>query len=433
MPLRRAIPGLALVWGTSLVPVLLWLLARPPADRIATWQTAAGSLSKVLGFVGLALMAWAVILAARFRVLERLFDGLDRAYRHHHVIGGTAFVLLLLHPTLLALRYASVSMPRAARLWLPTTEDWPLLLGQVALYLMIPALVATFFAGLRHVAFVRMQQLLGILVVPATLHVLLISGDTREFWPLRVYVLLLSGVAVASYVYHPLLTRLLSRRHAYVVERVRALSSDVTEVVLAPRRRLLPFVPGQFGFLSVETEELAGEAHPFSIASSPREARVRFLVKHLGDWTSALVGLKPGSLATIDGPYGTFSHRYARSRRQTWVAGGIGIAPFMAMAASLDDAPRYEVDLWYGYRGGDAVFVPELQELARTHRDLRVFPVAEETDGFITAAMLQARSPLAGREILLCGPRGMMTALHEQLLAAGVPDERIHYEDFAFQ
>ena len=433
MRLGRAVPGWALVWGTSLLPLVLWLLARPPADRIATWPTAVGSLSKALGFVGLALMAWAVILAARFRVLERLFGGLDRAYRHHHLIGGTAFVLFLLHPTLLAVRYASVSMPRAARLWLPSPDDWPLLFGQVALYLMIPPLLATLFGGLRHVPFVRMQQLLGLLVVPAALHVLLIPGDTHEFWPLRAYVLLLLGAAVASYVYHPMLTRLLSRHHAYVLEGVRALSPDVTELILAPRRRLLPFVPGQFGFLTIETEALEGEAHPFSIASSPREARIRFVVKHLGDWTTALAGVAPGSLATIAGPHGTFSHRFARSRRQTWVAGGIGVAPFLAMASSLDGAPAYEIDLWYGYRGEDAVFVSELRELARTHRGLRVYPVAEETDGFITAARLAAESPLKGRDVLLCGPHGMMEALREQLHDAGVPDDRIHYEDFAFQ
>lgn len=414
------------------VSLLFWLAARPFEDRVATWSTGIGSLSKALGFVGIALMAWAVILAARLRLLEHLFGGLDRAYRHHHLIGGVAFILVLLHPTLMALRYASVSMTRASHLWLPTIQDWPLLWGQVALYLMTLALLATFFGRLRHVAFVRMQQLLGILLVPAFLHVATIRGDTRDFWPLRAYLLLLVGGAAAAYVYHPVLTRLLTSRRRYRVESVRALSSDVTELILVPAGRLMAFIPGQFAFITLHAVPPGDEAHPFSIASAPRASRLRFVVKHLGDWTSALPAVTSGTIATIEGPYGEFSHRFGRSTRQIWIAGGIGIAPFLSMATSLDDTPRYTIDLWYGHRGSDP-FLDELRSYQAGIRGLRVFTVDEEQDGFITGAMLEARSGVAGTDVFICGPHQMMQSLREQLAELGVAEDRVHYEDFSFQ
>lgn len=435
MLFRRSRPasGLVLIWVTSVLPVALWLMARPVDERVATWHTALGSVSKALGLVGLTLMAWAVVLAARLRLLEHFFGGLDRAYRHHHVVGGVAFILLLLHPTLLAARYASVSMERAARLWVPDIEDGPLLYGQVALYLMIPSLLATLFGHLRHTAFVRTQQVLGVLLIPAALHVLLIRGDSRSFWPLRSYLILVTGMAFLAYIYHPILTRFLTSRHRYVVKQVHALAPDVTELIVAPQSRLLAFIPGQYAFLTVHAEALGEEAHPFSLASSPREADIRFVIKHLGDWTTELARVPAGTRATIEGPYGTFSHRHGRSHRQIWVAGGIGIAPFLSMARSLDEPPRYSVDLWYGVRDDDDPFLPELVELARTRQNLRVFPVREDPDGLITAEMLDARSGLDGKEILLCGPQAMMDSLREQLMKRGVAESEIHYEDFSFR
>jgi predicted ferric reductase len=425
--------GHALVWITSAIPLALWLAARPLEERVATWQTTVGSASKALGLLGLTLLAWAVILAARLRPLERAFDGLDRAYRQHHLVGGAAFVLILLHPTLLAARYASVSLDRAAGLWLPTAEDWPLTLGQLAVYPMVPALVATIFVRVRHRTFVWSQRLLGILLIPAAAHVLLIRGDARDFLPLRAYLLALVAVAVLAFVHHPLLSSTLARRHRFRLRRIRLLGDDVTELVLAPVGRSMHFVPGQFVFLRLADEHLGGEPHPFSIASAPTESDVRLVVKRLGDFTSRLPEAHEGSDATLEGPYGTFSYRHWPTERQLWIAGGIGLAPFLGMARSLAGGPGHRVDLWYGHARTDDPFLAELQELERAVPGLRVFAVCEADDGFIDAKRIEQASGLEDREILLCGPHAMMEALRGQFLERGVRASRIHYEDFAFR
>ncbi len=140
-----------------------------------------------------------------------------------------------------------------------------------------------------------------------------------------------------------------------------------------------------------------------------------------------------GAGATLEGPYGTFSYRHWANANQIWVAGGIGIAPFLGMARSLDAANRYRVDLWYGFADEDDSLLAETIELGSRTRGLRVMPVCEATDGLINADLIDSRSGLAGKEILLCGPRDMMEALGTQFIDRGVPAARIHYEDFAFQ
>jgi predicted ferric reductase len=49
------------------------------------------------GVVGIGLMTVAVILSARPRRLERLFDGLDKTYRLHKWTGIVAFVVCAFH------------------------------------------------------------------------------------------------------------------------------------------------------------------------------------------------------------------------------------------------------------------------------------------------------------------------------------------------
>ncbi len=96
-------PGGYLTVIIALTPVILWLIAMP-----LDWDGAQNifqSLGKLAGLAGMALFAWAVILSARFKIYNRMFHGLDNTYRAHHNIGSIAFILLLLHPLFLTIRY----------------------------------------------------------------------------------------------------------------------------------------------------------------------------------------------------------------------------------------------------------------------------------------------------------------------------------------
>jgi predicted ferric reductase len=154
----------------------------------------------------------------------------------------------------------------------------------------------------------------------------------------------------------------------------------------------------------------------------------------VGDYTRALRGLEEGAEAVVEGPYGSFSHRSVPGREQIWLAGGIGVTPFLSMARSLRYANEPAVDLYYCVEHAEeAHFLDELQAVAARRGDFRVFLVPRDEVGFLTAERLARESgDLAARDILICGPPAMIESLRSQLRARGVPGERIHAEEFGF-
>ncbi len=413
-----------------LVPVLLWALAHPLAERFATPASALKSLANIAALVGTVAFAVALVLGSRLRVVERLFVGLDRMYRAHRFLGLVAVSLAALHALLLVLSRALLSGVSAWTLFTPGA-GWKIFVGVVALAGLLAGLALTLFARMRHETFVRVQKSLGIVFLIASVHVFVVSGTKASSRPLTVYLALLTVLALVAFARRSLFGRLLIRRHLYRVEGVNRLAQDAVEIVLAGKGDSLRFQPGQFVF--VRFAELGGEAHPFSITSAPDEAALRLVVKALGNHTRVLMDLPPGGSAELEGPYGTFSHIALANSRQVWIAGGIGITPFLSMARSLDGTGQ-EIDLYYCTEASDqAYFLKELFQVADRNPRVRVIPIRKVDLGRLSADDIEAASrDLPEKDILICGPPAMIRNLTGQLRARGVPRARIHYEDFNF-
>ncbi len=433
---RRALPpttpllaSLAILLG---VLAVLWVQARPFSSRLVNRPAAFGAVSGAMSLVGTVLLSSTIVLSARLRIVERSAGGLDRVYRFHHRLGAVSFSLLALHPALLAWRYAQVSWSRAAELWRPDPGDLALLSGQVALYGMAIGMAITMFSTVRHQVLLWTQRMLGVLFLPAVYHVFRVGGDVGSSTALRSYVGAIVAAGVVALVVHTVAGRFLTPHYRYVVDSVRALNPQITEITLHPAGRSMPFVAGQFAFLRFADQPIGAEAHPYSMASPPTDATVRFTIKHLGDYTAHIEEVARGAPAIIEGPYGRFSHRYVRGKRQAWIAGGIGIAPFLAMAAALDTGCA--VTLFYGYADdGPPAILTELADLAARRPNLDLVLVDQHRDGIIDVTALRARlGTLDGIEFLLCGPPPMLHALQHQLDDAGVPSRRIHFEEFDF-
>ncbi|WP_197283509.1 ferredoxin reductase family protein [Mycobacterium sp. Marseille-P9652] len=415
--------------------VLLWLRAQPLSSRVVDLPTALSALGSLAGLAGTVLLAAAIVLSARLRLIESAAGGLDRAYRLHHRIGSLAFALVALHPTLLAWGYAQFSWKRAARLWSPFNVPATLIAGQVALTLLTVAIVITLYVRVRHQVLIWLQRLLGLAFLPAAYHALYVGGDVSTNPALCRFMQLVIGVGLAALVVHSLLGRWLARHYTFEVSQITMLTGNITEVLLRPVRRPMPFVPGQFGYLRFTHQPIGGEPHPFSIASAPTAPQLRFVIKDVGDYTHQIGGeVRLGARAVVEGAYGRFSHRFVRGHRQVWIAGGIGVAPFLSMAASLRGG-GYDVDLFYCYpTQGQAPFLDELLARAATTPGLRVHAVEEDREGLLTAKQIAARiGSLQGREFLLCGPVAMMEALRQQLHHEGVTHARIHVEELAYR
>lgn len=160
---------------------------------------------------------------------------------------------------------------------------------------------------------------------------------------------------------------------------------------------------------------------------------MRFSIKQLGDYTNAVSDLSENTEILIDAPYGTFSNQIVNAPRQIWVAGGIGITPFLAMSASLTGTGQ-KVDLYYSCKNqAEAVYLDELQKNAKQYDSLTLIPFFTDTAGFLTAEYIQAHSTGLGAatQYLVCGPPTMMKAMRSQLRSLGVPNRSIHTEEFS--
>ncbi len=134
-------------------------------------------------------------------------------------------------------------------------------------------------------------------------------------------------------------------------------------------------------------------------------------------------------------PYGMFDYTLGRAH-QLWIAGGIGIAPFLSWLAALDPQDPYRIDLFYSAStAADAVYLAELRAAERRLGSLlRVHPVFTRAEGQLTGEKVAALAEVSpDTHAFLCGPSAMVDALSRDLHRAGVPREHIHAEHFAFR
>jgi predicted ferric reductase len=250
----------------------------------------------------------------------------------------------------------------------------------------------------------------------------------------------LATAGIAAWVYRSLLGNLLVRRRKYRVAAVNQLDDFVTEIEMEPRDKPLAHSAGQFLFVNFREPFsaqfppfLRNQFHPFSITSAPGEPRLRITVKAVGDYTRALRALAPGGETVVEGPYGSFSSRDVPNERQIWIAGGIGVTPFLSMARSLNGAEP-AVDFYYCVEHEpEAHFLDELRLIEAERDDFRVVVVPRDTDGFLSAGRLaDENADLLASDVLICGPPAMIDNLRSQLRARGLAGERIHAEEFGF-
>jgi predicted ferric reductase len=440
-----------------LVPVVLWATARPLETRFTDAATTFTSIAVGLGLAGVSAFALNLVLGARFAVIDEFFGGLDKMFRVHQWNGRVAFLLLLGHATLIVASRVTQSVSEALRLFTPSA-GWTILFGVLALAAMTVAIVLTLYVRLNHEVFVYVQRAFGFVFVLAALHVFRTPG-TKAFSPVLTYYLAgLSAAGLASFAYRSLLDNVLVKRHDYRVADVRPLDETVTEIVMTPVDRPLVFKPGQFLFVtfysdalsrnlhpfSMESEgqsaimtvrpgEIREQFHPFSISSTPHDRELKVVFKEVGDYTHAMRSLEKGAWARVEGPYGAFSHLNIRNPRQVWIAGGIGITPFLSMARSLGDS-GHEIDFYYSMRSiRNAYLLAEFLQIGERLSNFTVIPYPEDEFGFLSADVIEERTDdLTARDIMICGPPPMIDALRAQLYSKGVPKAHVHYEKFGF-
>lgn len=378
--------------------------------------------------MGLALFSVTLFLNTRLRFLENYFGGLNRVYIAHHNLGGLAFILLLFHPLFTVAKYLLISTNAAA--FLLPGKDIYVTLGSVGLLSMMLLLIFTFYIKLPYHVWKITHKFLGVTFVFGILHSFLIPSDISNYPPLKIYMLLLLSMGIFSVIYRTVLGKYLIKKSEFLVESVKKLEDEIWEINLTPKEQLFKFSPGQFVFISFKSKQLSSESHPFSICSSHREQNLKLSVKNLGDFTSQIGKLEKGDLVFIEGPFGFFSSEKYPGKNQIWVAGGIGITPFLSMARSFKN--EIHVDLFYQVRQeNETIAIEELKNIAKNNNNFHLFTHFSAVNGRLTTEnILKISGNLIGKEIFICGPVPMMKSLRDQFLQLRVKGENIHSEEF---
>lgn len=426
--------GIPVLFVVLAVTVVLWGFAKADTGAVGFVR----SLAQLSALLAATLAVLNYVLAARARSIERLFGGLDKMYGVHRLVGGGAFLFMLYHPIFLALNVLP-NWSLALRYFIPG-GNLAYTLGIIALALFIVLIVLTIFARLPYHWWKRTHILMGIPLVFVGFHTFIVPSDASGFWPLTAWMALLFAAAGVAVIYRRFLYTRFGPRHTYTVQNVARLGS-ITEVRLAPHGAPLSFVPGQFVFVSFRSARVTPEKHPFTISSAPSSPELRLSMKSLGDWTAGLAALSFGTDAVVYGPYGVFGERAFRGTGdQVWIAGGIGITPFLGIAAARANAPETKgmAHLFYCTKTKEeAVYLRELEDIAARTGTFRVTSHVSDEEGFLTAerALTAAGVPVDGRRnvpVFLCGPKPMTDGLIEQLEACGVAGKNIIREDFSF-
>jgi predicted ferric reductase len=393
---------------------------------------------RAAGILGLLLLLLAAVLSARIPRLDRWFGGLTDLWQVHHVLGGISLVLLMAHPLLLSLAAgAAADTPAAAvDVLFPPGLDWATWTGWISLVLMMVFLAPSFaFFGRPH--YERWKKLHR-LAAPAVVFALIHAAQFGALLPEPAYRAVLGGfglAALASLIWHLGLARRFARLH-YRVERVISIANNVVELALVPTgKRTLEYEAGQFVYLTPLDRELSaghGEEHPYTLTSAPEEPHLSVAIKSLGDATRAIQTIRPGSPVRIDGPFGYLFPGRSK-RNQIWIAGGIGIAPFLGRIRHL------------AYAGSERdihlIYCVQDEARARFAEELNAF--ADSIDWFaLHLHLFYSRGPLdrsflldccpdtAGREAFVCGPPPLDRLARRLLRETGIPRRLIHHESF---
>jgi ferredoxin-NADP reductase len=207
------------------------------------------------------------------------------------------------------------------------------------------------------------------------------------------------------------------------------------------------FKAGQFidlvlpGILPDGSDELV---HTFSIASSPSFEKI-IIATRMRDtaFKRALSSLAIGAKVRIKGPMGNFTLHKNAMRPAVFLAGGIGIVPFLSIISDLAFNRRQTpISLFYANRVlEDAAFLHMIWEIEWSANNFNFIPTLTRVGssntswrgetGHITAEML-CRHPCRLHDAIcyVAGPPKMVAAARVALNAAGVDDDDIRTEEF---
>jgi predicted ferric reductase len=395
------------------------------------------SIANFLGLHAALIMMLQLILVARLPWLDRRI-GMDRLTSWHRWVGFSLLWTVVLHATFAVLGFARLDGVSPARTFLNLAGVVASLLGMCAAAIIISIAVVSLRYARRRLQYetwhaVHVYLYLAVLI--ALVHQFLEGTIFRSsalaaayWWTLWSLVLI---ALIGGRMVMPLW------RNAYHQFRVVAVvpeSDDVVSVHITGRHLdRLPARAGQFFIWRFLGHGRWWQANPFSLSAAPNGRSLRLTAKAVGSASAGLRHVPVGTRVFAEGPYGAFTSLQQTKDATLLIAGGVGVTPIRAL---LEESAGSVVVLYRVRTMADAVLLDELRELARA-RDAQVHVLTGRTGAGsppsspLDAHHLMAMVPdIADRDVFVCGPPAMTSAVLRSLRALNVPRLQVHAERF---
>lgn len=421
------------------LPLIMAIIINPVSNQKIFYE-----IGKNYAIIGIMLLTLQILLAGRFKWIERPF-GFDILIRYHKYMGMLGISLLILHPIFLILGGSDFSLITNFN------TIWYLWIARIAIILLIINGIISLFQNGLNIKFenwrIGHDVLAPVILILGFVHSWKIGSDISNI-PMRILWIVLPTFSIVLFLIHRFLRPFILSRQPYRVIEVKKETEKVWTVKMVPPegREVLSYLPGQFQFITFKrSKDLPVEEHHWTISSSPAEkGYISSTIKELGDFTATIGETKVGDIATVHGAFGRFSYVFHPDEKElVFVTGGIGITPVISMLRYMRDTKsKLEVILLYGNRKEEEiVFKGELEEIERgEYPDLKLIHVLDKPGeswdgerGYIDREKIEKFcGNLRKKGFYISGPSGLIDATIKNLKALGVKDNRIHIEIFSF-
>lgn len=433
---RRAVPPVvAARWALWTFVIVNLAIVEILFLNAGTGKNDVLTVAKFFGLHAAVLMLFQLLLVARLPWLDRRI-GMDRLTVWHRWVGFTLVWTILTHAVLVVLGYARLDDASMTKTFFALAGVPASLLGMgaAAIVVVIGAVSVRYVRQrLSYETWHGLHLLLYVALGLAFVHQL---QETTTFsssalaqiywWALWLFAF---GALVTSRIVMPVWRNAYHRFHVTAV----VPESDTVVSVHVTGRHLdrLPARAGQFCIWRFPGHQHWWPANPFSLSAAPDGRTLRLTAKAVGSASAGLRHIPIGTRAYVEGPYGAFTSLHRARPGALLIAGGVGITPVRAL---LEEEPAGDVVVLYRVRSEhDAVLADEVRALVadrggRLH--LLTGRTGEGNRPFEPDSLRALVPDITERDVYVCGPPAMTSAVLGALRELEVPRRRVHAERF---
>ena len=218
--------------------------------------------------------------------------------------------------------------------------------------------------------------------------------------------------------------------YTVAIQQKENLTHDVVRLRLA-RPEGFEFTAGQAIDVNIKDSTVILENSPFTLTGlhdkDYLELTFKVYASHEGT-TLALSECRAGDKLTISKPFDTFKYKSPG----TFIAGGTGITPFVAILRQLNQDGKLEGnELIFANKKEDDIFLKD--ELKRYLGDKLMIVLSKQNNksyfyGRVDKVFLKEHVKTKNHQFYLCGPAGFSEAIKGELIALGADSSKIMVE-----